>query len=124
MKDVKKQRRDIDPEAKAVGQRIRDARKAKKLTMEKLAEAAETSPQFLSKVEKGEQSMTTGKFAKLVKALGVSSDELLFGLEGLEGEAEVATEYMRGLNPIERELTARIICNIRGLLDALGPEEG
>ena len=124
MKDIKKQKRDVEPEAKAIGARIRAARRAKKMTIEGRAEAAETSPQFLSKVEKGEQSMTTGKFVKLVKALGVSSDELLFGYKGLEGKAEVATDYMVSLTPIQRELTAQIICNIRGLLDALEPEEG
>lgn len=59
MKDENNAKKEIDPEIKAIGERIRAARKAKGLTMEKLAEAADTSTQFLSKVEKGEQSMTT-----------------------------------------------------------------
>ena len=81
-----------DPAAVAVGERIRAARKAKGMTMEKLAEAAETSTQFLSKVEKGEQSMTVGKFSKVVRALGVSSDFLLFGHDESLTQAQVAAE--------------------------------
>ena len=40
MKDENNAKKEIDPEIKAIGERIRAARKAKGLTMEKLAEAA------------------------------------------------------------------------------------
>ena len=56
MKDENNAKKEIDPEIKAIGERIRAARKAKGLTMEKLAEAADTSTQFLSKVEKGSRA--------------------------------------------------------------------
>ncbi len=68
---MKKER---DPELVAIGQRVRAARLSRGMTKEALAEAAETSTQFLSQIEKGEQSMTMMKFKRLCKALGVSSD--------------------------------------------------
>ena len=91
--------------------------------MEKLAEAADTSTQFLSKVEKGEQSMTTWKFSKLVKAMDVSSDYILYGHDKAVGPAGVAAEYMGRLNPIERDILARNIILLRGILDTLAPED-
>ena len=73
-----------DPEAVKVGRRVRLARQGRQMTLEQLAEAAETSVQFLSQVEKGEQNMTTIKFGKLAKALRVSSDYLLYGRDSLD----------------------------------------
>ena len=108
-----------DPAAVAIGERIRTARKAKGMTMEKLAEAAETSTQFLSKVEKGEQSMTVGKFSKVVRALGVSSDYLLFGHDESLTQAHVAAEYLGALSVSEQNLLARVVENLRGALDAI-----
>lgn len=113
-----------DPEAAAIGARVRQARKARGMTIEALAEAAETSYQFLSQIEKGEQSMTAVKFGRLAKALGVSSDYLLFGKPPLEGPTALAVEYLTQLSPIRRELLSQALLDLQGLLDALEPEHG
>lgn len=63
-------KKERDPEIIKVGKRVRLARQGRQMTLEQLAEAAETSVQFLSQVEKGEQSMTMIKFGKLAKACG------------------------------------------------------
>ncbi len=111
-----------DPEAVAIGARVRQARKASGMTIESLAEAAETSYQFLSQVEKGEQTMTAIKFGRLAKALGVSSDYLLFGAPPLDGSAALAVEYLLQLSPIRRELMSQALLDLKGLMDAMGPE--
>lgn len=118
---MKKER---DPELEAIGQRVRNARLSRGMTKEALAEAAETSTQFLSQIEKGEQSMTMMKFKRLTIALGVSSDYLLFGTDHKGDRAALAAEYMGRMNPIERDLTARVVVHLRGMLDALAPEDG
>ena len=105
-----------------VGQRIRLARKARGLTLEKVAEAAETSIQFLTQLEKGEQCMTAIKFGRLAQALGVSADYLLFGHAPAQDTAALAADYMAGLNPIERDLLAQNLINLRRLMDAIAPE--
>lgn len=118
-----KEERNRDQAAmRQVGQRIRLARKAKGLTLEKVAEAAETSIQFLTQLEKGEQCMTAIKFGRLAQALGVSTDYLLFGLASARDTAALAADYMAGLNPIERDLLARNLINLRRLMDAIAPE--
>lgn len=118
---MKKER---DPELVAIGQRVRAVRLSRGMTKEALAEAAETSTQFLSQIEKGEQSMTMLKFKRLAVALRVSSDYLLFGKEGGDDPASLAAEYLAGLNPVERDLTARVVIHLRGLMDELAPEDG
>lgn len=105
-----------------VGQRVRLARKAKGLTLEQAAAAAETSIQYLTQVEKGEQCMTVIKFARLAQILGVSADYLLYGHAPALEEAALVSDYMAALNPIERDLLDRTIINLRRLMDTLSPQ--
>lgn len=118
---VKKKER--DPEAELVGSRVRLVRQERHMTLERVAEIAETSVQFLSQVEKGEQTMTMIKFGKLAKALRVSSDYLLFGQDRLGERAGLAAEFLSGMNPIEQDLLARVVISAQGILDALRPED-
>lgn len=111
-----------DPEAVAVGERIRMIRRERGMTTEALAEAADTSPQFIFKVERGEQQMTSGKFAKLTKALGVSSDYLLFGSDERLGRTALAAEYLGAMNPVERDMLARVVIGLQGTLEVMRPE--
>lgn len=111
-----------DPEAVAVGERIRMIRRERGMTTEALAEAADTSPQFIFKVERGEQQMTSGKFAKLTKALGVSSDYLLFGSDGRLGRTALAAEFLGAMNPVERDMLARVVIGLQGTLEIMRPE--
>lgn len=111
-----------NPELEAVGRRVRAARLNRGMTKEALAEAAETSTQFLSQIEKGEQSMTILKFKRLATALGVSSDYLLYGREGMDEQVALAAEYLTGLNLVERDLAAKTVAHLRRLMDELSPE--
>lgn len=116
-------KKERDPEVEQIGRRVRLTRQERHMTLEQLAEAAETSIQFLSQVEKGEQSMTMVKFGKLAKALRVSSDYLLFGQGRLDGRAALAAEFLGTMNPIERDLLTRTIIGFQGLLEAIRPED-
>lgn len=46
-----KEKKERDPEVEMVGRRVRLARQERRMTLEQVAEAAETSVQFLSQVE-------------------------------------------------------------------------
>lgn len=116
-------KKERNPEAEKVGRRVRLARQGRQMTLEQLAEAAETSVQFLSQVEKGEQSMTMLKFGKLAKALGVSSDYLLYGRKDLGDRTALAAEFLGEMNPIERELLSQVVLGIQGILEAMRPED-
>lgn len=115
-------RKEKEPEAADIGRRVRLARQGRRMTLEKLAEDAETSVQFLSQLEKGEQSMTMVKFGRVAKALRVSSDYLLFGREGLEEPVALAVEFIRELSPVRQELLAQMIIDLQRTLDVLRPE--
>lgn len=119
---MEKAKKERDPEVELIGGRVRLARQERHMTLEQLAEAAETSVQFLSQVEKGEQSMTMVKFGKLAKALGVSADYLLFGREKLDERTALAAEFLGTMNPIERDLVARTVIGLQGLLESIRPE--
>ena len=117
-----KEKKTPDPRLTAVGQRIRAVRQAKKFTMEQEAEAADSCPQYLSKEEKGEQSMTIGKFANLALALGVSSDYLLFGQEGCDEQEALLIELVRQTHPADRMLLIELFGTAGGLVNAIRPE--
>ena len=69
---------------KIVGGNIRRMRKSKRLTLEQLAEKAESNPKYLGAVERGEENIGLKKLEQVAAALRVDPYELL--LPGAEGE--------------------------------------
>lgn len=66
---------------KDVGERIINCRKELGLTQEELAEKSELSPQFISLVELGKRSVRVDNLWKVAKALNISINYLLTGVE-------------------------------------------
>lgn len=62
------------PQAK-VGRRVRDLRKAKRISQEKLADLANLHRNYVGSVERGERDIGIGATSQLAKALGVSLRE-------------------------------------------------
>lgn len=60
-----------------IAYRLRELRKAKKLSQQKLAERAGISYQYLGNLERSEASATLDSLEKLVRALGCTPGELL-----------------------------------------------
>lgn len=63
--------------AAAFGKRLREVRKAKLLTQEALAEAADVHPTFISNVERGYRVPTVPTMLRLARALQVSPSALV-----------------------------------------------
>src|SRR6266567_3934408 len=61
---------------KIVGENIRKMRKSKRLTLEQLAERAESNPKYLGAVERGEENIGLNKLAQVAAALRVDLYEL------------------------------------------------
>lgn len=60
-----------------LGERLRQIRREKKLTREKLAEMVEISPRFLADVEFGKAGVSLSNLVLLCRTLDVSADYLL-----------------------------------------------
>lgn len=60
-----------------MGDRIRESRKAKKLTQEQLAEILDVTPYYMGELERGNKTPSLDLFIKLIEALDVSADYLL-----------------------------------------------
>ena len=63
-----------------LGKEIRVQRKRAGLTQEKLAEKAELHPNYLGRVERGEETASVVSLRRIAKAVGVSLSELVRGL--------------------------------------------
>lgn len=63
-----------------IGERIKIARERISLTQEQMAERIEVSPQFVSDLERGVVGISITTLKRVCTVLGVSSDQILFGL--------------------------------------------
>lgn len=63
-----------------LGERIRNARKQKHLTQEKLAEKCDLSTAYIGHIERGTRSLSIETLIKLSSVLNVSTDYLLLGI--------------------------------------------
>lgn len=64
---------------KKLGIRIQDCRKEQHMTVERLAELANISPEFLRAIESGQKGMSLTTLSNLAVSLQTSTDYLLFG---------------------------------------------
>lgn len=62
-----------------IGEQVRVAREQAKLTQEILAEKIEVSPQYISDLERGVVGISIPTLKRACVALGVTSDQILFG---------------------------------------------
>ena len=65
-----------------MGQAIRKAREAARLTQEQLSEILDCSPQYVSLLENGRYGISVKMLRTLCAALNVSSDSILFPQSG------------------------------------------
>ena len=64
---------------KKIGIRIQECRKKQHMTVERLAEAAGISPEFLRAIDSGQKGMLLNTLSSLAVALQTSADYLLYG---------------------------------------------
>ena len=69
--DIKSTPLPVKRALKKLGQDLRDARKRRRITMELAAERASISRATLSKIEKGDDGVSLGAYAKILFVLGM-----------------------------------------------------
>lgn len=61
----------------AFGQRVREVRKAKGISQEKLAELADIDRSYMGNIERGEKNVTLKKVYEICDALDVKAHDLI-----------------------------------------------
>ena len=69
-----------DPLLRALGFALKRLRESKRLTQEALAEKADLDRTYLSDIERGARNPGIKNVARLAKALGVTTSQLLEGI--------------------------------------------
>lgn len=85
-----------------LGKRIKELRKVKKYSQEQLAEKLGIAQNTLSKIELGENFLTSETLEKIVIALDVSEKEL-FDFEHLKPSSNLMDEIITYLNSIKND---------------------
>lgn len=91
-----------------ISDNIRNLRKKKSLTQERLAELANINTTYLGKIERGESSPTIDTLAKIAKALDMSLLDLLYF------ESENISEIIKNHKVVE--VTIEYINTIKKIL--------
>ncbi|MEK4449457.1 MULTISPECIES: helix-turn-helix domain-containing protein [Paenibacillus] len=106
-----------------VGDRVRDIRKSKGLTQQKLAELSNLDDAYIGSVERGERNFSIDSLEKIVIALKVQPSEFFQNYDK-QNEVEAAQqaavdEYMvavSGLSIKQIEAMMRIVKEVSGVL--------
>lgn len=103
-----------------VGQRIKQCRRNKNLTQEKLAEMIGVSPHYIYEIERGLKTMSIQTLSKITIHLNVSADYLLFGDDRSDNTA-VSKNEADSLDNLIHDLPASKRENLEQILSFLLP---
>lgn len=94
-----------------LGKNIRAARKRKGFTQDQVAELIDTTPAFLSDIERGMKTPSLNTFVDLCNVLEISADYALQGSldAGKEHVYNEVTKKMENLTPTQRQFISDFI---------------
>lgn len=91
-----------------IGEQIKFAREAAKMTQELLAEKVNVSPQYISDLERGVVGISTSTLKRICTSLGVSSDQILFGQQ-TEDKVAIFAERCKHLTKEQSIILGEVI---------------
>jgi transcriptional regulator with XRE-family HTH domain len=105
----------------ALGEKIREVRKGKKLSQERLAELSNLHPTYISDIENGKVNASLYSYYQIAQALTVSLSELVvLPQPKAERQIEVKlTELFSQARDLDRKKKAVFIAAARGLLSGI-----
>ena len=94
-----------------LGQRLRQVRRQQGHTLQSLAKKAGIGNVYLSEIERGLKMPSLNSFIRIVEALEVSADSLLYGelSSGSEYVYDEITRKMQNITPQQRKAAADIL---------------
>lgn len=100
----------MDLNNRAIGHKVKMARKRRGLTQQDLAELIDCSPTYISYIESGIKGMGLGTFVLIANSLNVSADELL--VDVLENTIRVSNHSFANLLADCTEYERRVLQDI------------
>lgn len=100
-----------------IGKRIREKRLLVGITQATLAEASALSPQYICQIETGKRQASLTSLLSISKALGISLDDLLCGVQNTPTDytADIA-ELLSDCSPYERRVIFETIASLKSAL--------
>ncbi|MBE7020388.1 MAG: helix-turn-helix transcriptional regulator [Ruminococcaceae bacterium] len=98
----------------SMGKRIKEARLKKGLSVEKLAEILDISVVFMSDIERGVKCPRMENFVKILNALEITADEVLF--DSVRADTDI---YLSKLTSKMKHLDNRQIAKVEKIIDIL-----
>lgn len=92
-----------------IGKRIQDIRCHKGYSRDKLSERAGISAGFLGAIEKGSKGMSAQTLYGISRALNVTSDFILFGVDDSDARLDCATQVLVSMHGDEREAVQALL---------------
>lgn len=105
--------KDID--YKAVGKKIRDQRRDKKITQEQLAEICNVSASYIGHIERGSRNLSMNTAVQICGALGVGLDYLF--LDSAEKDEEILNCINSALKATNESKRKRFLNTVKILAD-------
>ena len=96
-----------------LGKRLQDRRKAMKITQQDLAGALRVTPQHISLIEQDKVAPSLSLLAGLAKELGVTTDYLISGKEGIITEVIAAIKADKGLRLKSKKALIALVEELR-----------
>ena len=102
-----------------IGERVRQARKAKRYTQAQLAEKIDINPKNVSQLERGMTGISLSSLIAICRTLDVSADYILFGVEG-KGAGDTVTKLLAQLDEKDQLYAEKLLqvyadaCKSRG----------
>ena len=94
-----------------IGEKIREVRKSRNLTQQKLAEMADIGIMYMGEIERGVKFPSMNVFVKIIEALDVSADYILRDEihSGKEYVFDEITKKLEDLSPKQRKAVSDIL---------------
>ena len=100
-----------------LGTRVRELRKARELTLERLAEKANVDVKYLGNIERGKENPTIGILEKLAGALSVKVYQILTFEHELQGERLLRRRISQVLEKCDQKELQTILKVVNAMKD-------
>ena len=100
-----------------LGKRVRELRKLRKLTQERLAELAGVDISYLGNIERGNENPTVATLEKLAEALAIKPHQILNFEHALQGEKALRRRIIQILDKCDENDLQKILKIVGAIRD-------